>query len=731
MGDDLKEELVLDIHEVNIEELCKRFDTNLQTGLSYINARSNQEKYGINTLTPPDEPTTPEWVKLCGCLLSGPSLPIWLGSVPCFVAYAKGFGINNLYLGATLSSIVTVTGIYTYYKQAKTIKINESFKNLVAWYVTCLRDGEKCTIRKEELTLGDIVYVTRGENVPADIRIVESMGLKVDNSSLTGESEPQSRSAEYTHPNPLETKNLAFCGTRVEAGSGVGMVVNIGDNTIMGRIAGLSSPLEDLGSSTIQRIDRYFFRLSGVTVVIGGGLCVAAYFKNLNWLYPVVVGVALIPTAMYASINAGIEKAFARTARKNVLVKGLEAFETMGTITTICTSMTSTLTQGRMTVAHAWLDNKIQDCPILFDDEEEKCASSWKMLERAAVLCNNAEFKPGQAGMQIERKECLGNITDAAILKLTAVTTHDSVMEYREFYPKVCEIQENSFSKFQVSIHKIQDALGNLLVMKGAPESIMSRCSTILVDGAEAPLDGKMKSAFNDAVTQLGGLGEKVIGFCDLMLPQNEYPIGYPFDADEENWPMEGLRFLGLMSIIDPPRAAVPDAISKLRSSGIKIIMITGEHPVTAEAIARSVGIISEGNMTVENIAAARGVSVEEVNPRDAKVAVIHGGQLRDMSMFQLEEVLTHHSEIVFARLSPTLKLWIVETCQDLGNVVAVTGSDLNDTPALKRADLGIAMGIAGAQAAKNAADMILMDDNFASVVSGVEIAKDFKIFPY
>merc|ERR1719432_425426 len=257
--------------------------------------------------------------------------------------------------------------------------------------------------------------------------------------------------------------------------------------------------------------------------------------------------------------------------------------------------------------------------------------------------------------------------------------------------------------------------------MKGAPERILQRCSTIVIDGQERPLSEDWKNAFETAYMELGGLGERVLGFCDYMLPEDKYPAGYPYDADEENFPLEGLRFVGLMSMIDPPRAAVPDAVLKCRSAGIKVIMVTGDHPITAKAIARSVGIISEGTETVEDIATRKGMPVQEVNPREAMAAVVHGGEIKDLSEKALDEILMYHTEIVFARTSPQQKLIIVEGCQRMGRIVAVTGDGVNDSPALKKADIGVAMGIAGSDVSKQAADMILLDDNFASIVTGVE----------
>uniref|UniRef100_UPI00398F2FD2 sodium/potassium-transporting ATPase subunit alpha-1-like n=1 Tax=Pristiophorus japonicus TaxID=55135 RepID=UPI00398F2FD2 len=257
--------------------------------------------------------------------------------------------------------------------------------------------------------------------------------------------------------------------------------------------------------------------------------------------------------------------------------------------------------------------------------------------------------------------------------------------------------------------------------MKGAPERVLDRCTTILLHGKESPLDPDMKGAFQNAYLELGGLGERVLGFCHLSLPVEQFPPGFNFDMDEVNFPIEGLCFIGLMSMIDPPRAAVPDAVGKCRSAGIKVIMVTGDHPITAKAIAKGVGIISEGNETVEDIALRLNIPISRVNPRDAKACVVHGSELKDMVQEQLDQILANHTEIVFARTSPQQKLIIVEGCQRQGAIVAVTGDGVNDSPALKKADIGVAMGIAGSDVSKQAADMILLDDNFASIVTGVE----------
>merc|ERR1739844_705444 len=305
--------------------------------------------------------------------------------------------------------------------------------------------------------------------------------------------------------------------------------------------------------------------------------------------------------------------------------------------------------------------------------------------------------------------------------------SHGDVMGYRAKNKKVCEIPFNSTNKFQVSVHETEDKNDNryLLVMKGAPERIVDRCSTIVIDGKELPMTEEWKNAFETAYMELGGLGERVLGFCDFMLPADKYPNGYPFDDEDVNFPLKGLRFAGLMSMIDPPRAAVPDAVAKCRSAGIKVIMVTGDHPITAKAIAKNVGIISATTRTVEDYAEEQGKPVTEISQAERRAnchaAVVHGGEIKDLKDEEIDEILMYHSEIVFARTSPQQKLIIVEGCQRMGAIVAVTGDGVNDSPALKKADIGVAMGIAGSDVSKQAADMILLDDNFASIVTGIE----------
>jgi len=730
--DDLKKELEIDDHKIEPEALYQRYKSDPVRGLTDSQAKINLERDGPNALTPPAR--TPEWVKFCTCLFGGFALLLWSGAFLCFLAYGIQFATqeeppdDNLYLGIVLTTVVVLTGIFSYYQEAKSDSIMEGFANLVPQYALCVRDGEKMTIKADELTVGDIVEVKFGDRVPADIRVMEARSFKVDNSSLTGESEPQTRTPEFTHENPLETRNIAFFSTNAVEGTCRGFVIAIGDNTVMGRIAGLTSNLGSGDTPIAKEIHHFINLITGVAVFLGVTFFIIAMSLGYHWLDAVIfligIIVANVPEGLLATVTVCLTLTAKRMASKNCLVKNLEAVETLGSTSTICSDKTGTLTQNRMTVAHMWFDNKIAEADTSEDQSGKsfnKAGQGWKFLERIAMLCNSAEFKPGQDQVPILKREANGDASETALLKCTEMSS-GNVMEYRRKNKIVCKLPFNSTNKYALSIHESDDKEpGYLLVMKGAPERILERCTTIHIDGHDLPMTQEWKDAFTNAYMELGGLGERVLGFCDHRLDKAKFPDGYPFDADDVNFPVTGLRFCGLMSMIDPPRAAVPDAISKCRSAGVKVIMVTGDHPITAKAIAKSVGIISDGNETVDDIAHRLNISVKDVNPRDARAAVVNGGELKELTDEALDEILLYHTEIVFARTSPQQKLIIVEGCQRLGAIVAVTGDGVNDSPALKKADIGVAMGIAGSDVSKQAADMILLDDNFASIVTGVE----------
>uniref|UniRef100_A0A7N8XQJ1 Sodium/potassium-transporting ATPase subunit alpha n=1 Tax=Mastacembelus armatus TaxID=205130 RepID=A0A7N8XQJ1_9TELE len=674
--DDLKKEVALDDHKLTLDELYRKYGTDLTRGLSSSRAREILARDGPNVLTPP--PTTPEWVKFCKQMFGGFCMLLWIGAALCFIAYSIQIASedepvkDNLYLGIALATVVFITGCFSYYQEAKSSKIMDSFKSLVP----SVKNTAFWTLR-------------------------------------------------LTFHRPHSTPNLEILGIFTD-----NREVQFGQySTVIGRIATLASSL-DAGKTPIAiEIEHFIHIITGVAVFLGVTFLILSVILGYTWLEAVIfligIIVANVPEGLLATVTVCLTLTAKRMAKKNCLVKNLEAVETLGSTSTICSDKTGTLTQNRMTVSHMWFDNQIHKADTTENQSGasfDRSSATWAALARIAGLCNRAVFLAEQANIPILKREVAGDASEAALLKCIELCC-GSVNDMRNKYPKIAEIPFNSTNKYQLSIHKntTPGESKHLLVMKGAPERILDRCSTIMMQGKEQPLDEEMKDAFQNAYIELGGLGERVLGFCHFSLPDDQFPEGFAVNTDEVNFPTENLCFIGLMSLIDPPRAAVPDAVGKCRSAGIKVIMVTGDHPITAKAIAQGVGIISEGNETVEDIAARLNVPVSEVNPRDAKACVVHGGELKNMTPEQLDDVLKYHTEIVFARTSPQQKLIIVEGCQRQGAIVAVTGDGVNDSPALKKADIGVAMGIAGSDVSKQAADMILMDDNFASIVTGVE----------
>ncbi|CAF0735401.1 unnamed protein product [Brachionus calyciflorus] len=752
---DLKKEIDVDEHKISMEELCARYQTSLENGLTETQAKVMLEKNGPNALTPPKQ--TPEIVKFLKQMTSGFSLLLWLGSLFSFIAFIilwsqdKNAPYDSIWLGVALAVVVIITGCFQYYQEAKSGKIMDSFKKMIPQAAVVKRDGQEKTIPAEELVQGDYVFVRIGDRIPADIRIVKSDAFKVDNSSLTGEAEPQARSPEFTHDNPLETKNIAFFSTYAVEGNCQGIVIRTGDNTAMGRIANLASGIDQNETHLAAEI-RHFVHI--VTfVAFGFGILFFIIMMALG--YPIInaivflIGVVVsnVPEGLIACVTISLALTAKRMAKKNCLVKHLEAVEALGSVGIICSDKTGTLTMNRMTVAHMWFGNQIievrpdniETSHVVFnrayeDDFDSPYArkasvapydfansSDWRKLVRCAILCNKAEFKSDEENLakDVWHRECVGDASESALLQYTEAI-YGNVLNFRSANRKLCEVPFNSTNKFQLSIHQtsVTGEKGLLMVMKGAPERILEKCDKILIDNQTLDMTDSWRAAFNKAYETLGGMGERVLGFCDLRL-DSTYTPDYPFDSEKLNFPTKNLRFLGFFSLIDPPKPSVPEAIFKCRTAGIKVFMVTGDHPITAKAIAKSVGIINHD--TKEDIAKRLNIPVERVNQKDVKACVVSGSQLTEMTDQDLDKVIREHQEIVFARTSPQQKLIIVEACQRTKVLVGVTGDGVNDSPAMKKADIGISMGITGSDVSKQVADMVLLDDNFATIVTGVE----------
>ena len=497
-------------------------------------------------------------------------------------------------------------------------------------------------------------------------------------------------------------------------------MIRTGDATAMGRIAILATGLTHEATPLSNDIHVFIVKISTLAIFFAIVFLITCVYIGFSFLksmiYFITIIVANIPEGLLPTLTLALTLTAKRMAQKNCLIKSIQAVETLGSTSAICTDKTGTLTQNKMTVAHVWYSDKIYQAETLLKNRLiYKAFGYWEPLIRNAGICSKSEFMPGQDKVRVQARKAVGDSSEVAILKFVEAS-FGSVKMYRKSYQILFEVPFNSSNKFSLTVCKSKESRKKYLLMKGASERIIEKCSTILMNGVDVPLDAQIKKKYENAYLNLGGCGERVIGFCDLTL--DDFPSEEQIQYDDPRIPKSNYRFLGLISMIDPPRPSVPNAVFECRSAGIKIIMVTGDHPITAKAIAKSVGIIS--TETRDEVAQKRSIDIKQVTPSEAGAVVISGEELKQMNEQELLEVLEFH-EIIFARTSPQQKLSIVEGCQKLGHIVAVTGDGVNDSPALKKANIGVAMGITGSDVSKQAADMILLDDNFSSIVTGIE----------
>ncbi|XP_076389170.1 sodium/potassium-transporting ATPase subunit alpha-2 isoform X2 [Megachile rotundata] len=704
--EDLHQELRTEDHMIPLEQLCHKLNTDVDNGLT-------EEE----------------------CMFHGFAGLLWGCAFLCLILYGlsmllEGTGGGIEWLGVIIILICLLSGICAYVQESKNTKVMESFKKMVPTFATVIRGGVKQRIATEELVPGDLVHIKFGDKIPADIRIIKCQELRVENSSITGESEPVVRTNYPTDENPLESSNVAFFSSFAVDGEGYGIVIATGDNTMIGRLAGLTSQLEKEDTPIAKEIGHFVQIITTVAVLFGTLFFVLSLIIEPNILkaftYMLGIVIANVPEVLLVTVTTSLTLTAQKMAEKNCLVKNLEAVETLGSTSTICSDKTGTLTQNKMSVSNLWFGHTRYHFPpgqilgiekhLLLDKP------AFNIMIKNATLCLRAEFVTEFILVSpIEEREILGDASETGILRFCEHI--HSTEKFREAHPKVAEIPFNSVTKYQMSIHQDED--GYTMILKGAPEIILEKCSHILNSDGETkevtPLDLTISRR---ACAELGYIGERVLAYCDLHLPASKYGVDFKFNTDSAstyNFPTKGYRFVGLISLLDPPRPAVPDAVKKCRTAGIKVIMVTGDHPVTAMAIAKKVGIIGEGHETKYERAILQNKSYTQITDDDSDAIIITGSELRNMDTKELDRVIRNYQEIVFARTSPQQKLLIVESCQRLGEIVAVTGDGVNDSPALRKADIGVAMGITGSDVAKNAADMILMDDNFASIVTGIE----------
>lgn len=590
----------------------------------------------------------------------------------------------------------------------------------------CIRDGKMAQMAASELVPGDVVLVRMGDKNPADVLVFSASDCSVDNSSLTGESEPQERTKDNDMRNPLEAANVMFNSTLVVSGEAWGMVIRTGDATVLGQIAHLTAGEEKMKSPLSHEIDnfvRLIATIAIVTALIFFGIAFPVNNNNASLAINFAIGifVAWVPEGLPATVTMLLTIAAKRMATQNVLVKDLQGVETLGAITLLATDKTGTLTRNQMTTTNLWTCNEMYEAAETAGSDKEvaKLEDPGVMtMLHSFALCARAKFD--RTDVPIKEREILGDATESGLVRYAAERLSDFDV-LGDKYPKIFELPFNSDTKWHMSIHKKAHANGPLtLYIKGAPERIWRLCNRVLSgnEGESVELTEQHKAAYDETYEHMASRGHRVLGFAELLLPGTEFPEDFAFDKKAKNYPLGDFTFVGLASLQDPPKHGVREAIGRCREAGIKVMMVTGDHPLTAEAIGRKINLML--GETREMVAKRTGRRPEDVAEREFDAIVIHGERIDSLTDVEWDNIFWK-DEIIFARTSPKHKLEIVRRAQSMGHIVGVTGDGVNDSPALKKADLGIAMNMSGSDVSKEAASMILLDDNFASIIRGIE----------
>lgn len=608
------------------------------------------------------------------------ALLLWVGAGLAFLSEYLHPGENMATLGFAIVGVILINAIFTYIQEYRAEKALEALKKLLPFYVRIVREGKERQVQSREIVPGDIVLLSEGDRIPADARLIEDSVLKVNNASLTGESEASLRDTRPFPGELLESPNIVFAGTTVMSGSGKALVFATGMGTEFGRIAHLTSTVApDLSplQKEIVKATRLVATIAALVGIIffGLGVVIGRNFWD-NFIFAIGITVALIPEGMLPTVTLSLAMASQRMAKRKALIKNLSSAETLGCVTVICTDKTGTLTQNRMTAAGIWMNDSILaavDFRATADDR----------LMQAALFCNNARFADN---------EYKGDPTEMALLRLGRESLGDLSAE------RLSEIPFDSDRKRMTTVNKI--GVTEYVFSKGAMESILPLCSRYRMNGIEQEMEDSFRESALAAYRQLMDRGLRVLAFAykkardegqkdaEKNLSELPTPDSFSLEAD--------LVFAGLIGLEDPPRPEVPEAIRKCHEAGIKIIMITGDGSRTAVAIAREIGLVKGDPVVVE------------------------GPEFLKMTDGELREKLSA-PEILFARMAPKHKMRVVSILQEEGEWVAVTGDGVNDAPALKKADIGISMGVSGTDVAKEASDLILLDDNFATIVNAVE----------
>jgi calcium-translocating P-type ATPase len=578
-------------------------------------------------------------------------------------------------LGVAIVGVILVNGAFSFWQEYKAERAVEALRRLLPAKVRVLRGGEIAQLLASEVVPGDVVLLEEGDLVPADCRVVEAFGLRVNMATITGESRPRARTAE---PDPNEAmlyaRNILLAGTSVLAGQARAVVYATGMRTEFGRIAHLTQTAGEVPSplqreiAHLSRIVAFLATALGLVFFAVGQLLGLPFWEN--WLFAIGIIVANVPEGLLPTVTLSLAMATQRMARRNALVCHLPAVEALGSATVICCDKTGTLTQNRMSVRRLFLGGAFVS-PDQLGASAELAARHRELFVNASV-CHDLKVAEGRG-----KREVFGDPMEIALAALGR--EHTDGEESR----RIDEIPFDTDRK-RMSV-LCETPRGRFLYCKGALEKVLSACVAVESGAGTVTLDAAWRERLLRAEEEMAAAGLRVLAFAHGLMTG-------AVPAEER-----GLTLSGLVGLEDPPRPEVPEAIARCASAGIRVIMVTGDHPRTGASIAREIGLV-----------------------RSAHPAVVTGDELRRMSSAQLQLALDA-PEIVFARVAAEQKLVVVEALQKKGEVVAVTGDGVNDAPALKTADVGIAMGIAGTGVAKAAADLILLDDNFATIVAAVE----------
>jgi Ca2+-transporting ATPase len=668
-------------------------------GLYQDEAKKRLQRYGLNIIT--EIKGKPLWIRFLENFTHLLAILLWVGGIVALVA-----GMPQLAIAIWLVNVIN--GAFSFGQEYKAEKATEALKKLLPMYARVLREGQAERILAENLVPGDVILLEEGDRISADARLIEENEIRVDQSTLSGESHPVRKTSSAIQREDLtraELTNLIYSGTMVASGKGQAVVFATGMETEFGKIAHLTQTVGDELSPLQKEMGRVTKTISLLATGIGvlffiAGIIFAGTRPAAAFISALGMTVAFLPEGMPPMVTLSLAMGVQRMARRGALIKRLSSVETLGSATVICTDKTGTLTQNEMTVREIWLPRRRLEVTgvgyspvgqILNDGKPLSSTISGEaqdgdliQLLTAAGLCNNARLLP--PGNEHPQWTIVGDPTEASLVVAATKGGVDLVAENRRI-PRIREIPFNSRRKRMSTIHR--DGKGRIAFVKGAPKEVLALCSHLWRNGDNVDLDDALRNEITAANDRFARGGLRVLAFARRTLPEQR--LEFTSEVIEQK-----LTFLGLMAMMDPPRPEVTEAVKKCYTAGIRIIMITGDYGLTAESIARRIGI------------------VQSRNPR-----IITGVELDSLDEAALREALKE--EVIFARVAPENKLRLVTTLKEMGEVVAVTGDGVNDAPALKKADIGVAMGVAGTDVAREAADMILTDDNFASIIHAIE----------